>query len=108
MSLSRNLYFHPEKSGMTVVSSIDWSTENYEFDLTVVWFKDGTYMYGEDAGCSCPEEFGDHVLESLIPIRTKQDKARFKEHLHSRSRNAAYDSSVYAERIVGMLSRIEL
>lgn len=53
-----NVYYHPEKHGLTVVAEIDWSSGSYEFDTRVVWkHKDGRLFTGRDSGCSCPTPF---------------------------------------------------
>lgn len=32
-----DLYFYPEKFGLTTVGEVEWNGEPYQFDVTVVW-----------------------------------------------------------------------
>lgn len=41
-----NIYYDPEKFGLTTVGEIDWSTGSYEFDLTVVKAEADTVLRG--------------------------------------------------------------
>lgn len=63
-----NVYYDPEKFGLTKVAEID-TAGGYEFDITVVFRKeDGSFWYAQDSGCSCPTPFEDHGLDSLTPV----------------------------------------
>ncbi len=60
-----NIYYNPEKFGLTVIGEIDYG-EMYEFDKIVVWERsDGVYVWGADSGCSCPTPFEDTTLDEL-------------------------------------------
>lgn len=61
-----NIYYHPEKYGLTTVGQIEWCDDPYQFDLTVVW-KDnaGQIYWASDSGCSCPSPFEDHDRSTL-------------------------------------------
>ena len=66
-----NVYYHPEQSGLETVGEIEFSDENYQFDLLVVWQRkeDGAFFYGTDSGCSCPTPFeGVRSVEELIRL----------------------------------------
>lgn len=69
MSWDKDVYYSPEKLGLTIVGEIDWVNAPYEFDLTVVW-KDaeGKLYWYSDAGCSCPSPFED--VRSLDELET--------------------------------------
>lgn len=61
-----NVYYYPEKSGLTIFAEIEYSSGSYEFDTRVVWLhKDGRYFTARDSGCSCPTPFEDYSLENL-------------------------------------------
>ena len=64
-----NVYYSPEKFGLTVVDEYDHG-ESYEFDIRVIWkHEDGTYYTAADSGCSCPTPFeGFTSLASLTII----------------------------------------
>lgn len=64
---SPDVYYQPEKFGLTIVGSIELYDEAYQFDTIVVWWhEDGTIYVGHDSGCSCPSPFEDYTtLDSL-------------------------------------------
>lgn len=61
-----NIYYNPEKFGLTEVGQVEFSTGCYEFDTFAVW-KDGAgkFYWAQDSGCSCPEPFGGLGLENI-------------------------------------------
>lgn len=58
MDYNDNIYYNPEKWGMSIFDSID-TAGSYEFDMFVIWQKqdDNTLWYATDSGCSCPTPF---------------------------------------------------
>ena len=80
-----NVYYDPEKFGLTTVGEIEWSDGCYQFDLTVVWrTADGRLVYGEDSGCSWPGIFEDDPgVEDL----TATTPAELQIHLEERNRD---------------------
>lgn len=54
-----NMYYSPERFGLTTVGEFDLSEPDYSFDLFVVWHKDGKLYWATDHGCSCPSPFED-------------------------------------------------
>lgn len=53
-----DVYYQPERFGLTVVAEIDYSSGIYEFDFRVVWrHSSGLVLTARDAGCSCPSPF---------------------------------------------------
>jgi hypothetical protein len=58
MGYDSDIYYTPEKFGLTVVREFDEPGLSYEFNLFVIW-KDGNgqYCWAEDSGCSCPTPF---------------------------------------------------
>lgn len=66
MSYDSNFYYHPEKSGLTMLSFKDESL-SYEFDILAFWVtQDGKVYSISDLGCSCPVPFEDYnSLEEL-------------------------------------------
>lgn len=61
-----DVYYSPEKFGLTTVGEVELSNGSYEFDLFVVWQDSaGTYLWGRDAGCSCPSPFEYQGIDGL-------------------------------------------
>lgn len=64
-----DVYYQPEKFGLTVVAEIEYSTGNYEFDTRVVWrHSSGLLLTARDAGCSCPSPFEDYTSLEAVEI----------------------------------------
>lgn len=80
-----NPWYNPEHFGLEIIGYVDWSSGHYEFDYSAVWYRpeDGTWYYGKDSGCSCPEPFGDlrgiSDLESLGAYPFQVLTAKFAE-----------------------------
>jgi hypothetical protein len=74
MSWDDNVYYHPEKWGLTAVYDVEWRDEAYEFEITAVWKdKDGVFYVASDSGCSCPVPFEDYdSIESLDKYDSRQ------------------------------------
>lgn len=58
MNYENNVYYSPEKWGMSIFDQID-TAGAWEFDMFVIWEKDddNTLWYATDSGCSCPTPF---------------------------------------------------
>lgn len=69
-----NIYYAPEKFGLTILGEVEFSSGAYEFDTSVVWAStDGRVYAGDDSGCSCPSPFESVGLADLTPITRLQD-----------------------------------
>lgn len=56
-----NVYYNPEKYGLTIVGEVSWMEPCYGFDFTLVLVdEEGILWWGRDSGCSCPAPFEDH------------------------------------------------
>lgn len=102
-----NLYYNPEKFGLTPVGEIDWSDGCYQFDLTVVYRRDldGRLVYVEDSGCSCPEQFGDKG----IPDLTLCTPAELQVHLEKRQDEHVYhddDAGYRSAQILELMAKV--
>jgi len=76
-----NVYYDPEKFGLTQVGALDYSDGAYQFDLTVVWVDvSGQLYYADDSGCSCPSPFEDTGINDL----TKATVSSLRDHLRGR------------------------
>lgn len=81
-----NVYYSPEKWGLSVVAEIDYSSGSYEFDYRVVWKDDtGKLWTARDSGCSCPTPFDEcHSLDDLDVFRWEDIEAEvnrdYREH----------------------------
>lgn len=79
-----NIYYDPEKFGLTIIGDIEWGSGCYEFDQTVVFRKqDGSLAYAEDSGCSCPCPFDYMGVDDLTPVTV----AELQAHLEERSKS---------------------
>ena len=62
----RNVYYHPEASGLAVVAEIEYSDRNYVYDTRVVWrHESGKLLTARDSGCSCPTPFEEYDVMTL-------------------------------------------
>lgn len=94
-----NLYYDPEKYGLTLVGTLDYSSGSYEFDYTCVWVdEDRNLYYADDSGCSCPAPFEDTGKNDL----TKTDLRGLRDHLMGRIKEA-YGDYVTREDVVNLM-----
>lgn len=94
-----DVYYDPEKCGVTLVVMLDRPDLSYEFDMLGVWRDDATGRLGwaSDSGCSCPSpfedynSFGDLTLlgDSPDALRALEDEAWSTLLSYSESRNDA-------------------
>lgn len=83
-----NVYYNPEKFGLTTVGELDYSSGSYEFNYTVVWVDDQKNLYyDDDWGCSCPSPFEGVGLNDL----TKATVEQLHGHLRARQKDAYGD-----------------
>lgn len=94
-----NVYYDPEKFGLKIVGTLDFSSGSYEFDYTVVWTDGKNLYYHDDAGCSCPSPFDGVGLNDL----TKTNLRDLQTHLRAR-REAAYNDYVSNQDIVDLVN----
>ena len=53
-----NVYYNPEKFGLTVVGELNDPWASYDFNDLVVWkHEEGGVYWATDSGCSCPTPF---------------------------------------------------
>lgn len=105
MSYDANVYYHPEKSGLTTTGEVDFSSGCYEFDYTVVWRDaSGQLYYADDSGCSCPSPFETTGMDDLTPCTL----ADLQAHLEKRVAEDAYDGNKdrCAGEVVELLGRV--
>lgn len=101
MSYNDNVYYSPEKYGLTPVGEIEWDGESYQFNITAVWRhqETGDLYYADDSGCSCPAPF--ETYDSLDELN-KATRFEVIKHLEDRLENRyqhSYGSS--KEEVVG-------
>ena len=72
----KNIYSNPEVYGLTVLDSIEWADESYQFEMTVLWHDpetDACYV-ADDSGCSCPAPYEEYEsIGDLTKIERLQD-----------------------------------
>jgi len=80
--MQSDLYYAPEKLGLSVVTSIDYSDGNYQFDLRIVWYhaESGKHYTARDSGCSCPTPFENY--ESLEDLDEVQHTIALRSEVH--------------------------
>ena len=73
MSYDSNIYYHPEKHGLTVIDSLEHSSGFYEFDTHIAWVHtDGRVFLAHDSGCSCPTPFENYEsLDDLTQVTSE-------------------------------------
>lgn len=97
-----NIYYNTP-ANWKKIGEIDFSDGDYQFDMTVIWLRedDGTFVYAEDEGCSCPIPFEDHSIDMVMEIASLDE---IKTHLESRQQGVGeYDRSM---EIVEMIERL--
>jgi len=97
-----NIYYDPEKFGLTPIGEIDWLDGSYEFDLTVVWKRefDGRFVYAEDSGCSCPSPFESIGLDAVTVLPKRGGLKMFREHCAERQKEReGYGPDRHAETV---------
>jgi hypothetical protein len=95
-------YNSPESYGLTMVGSVEWSDEPYEFHITAVWRDEtGSWYHFEDSGCSCPMPFESVTRDSLVPTT----RAKVIEHLIAMMYDFPYGANragVLIERLMSL------
>lgn len=63
-----NVYNNPEKYGLEIIFSIDYSDGCYEYDYRVIWreIETGKLYTAHDSGCSCTSPFED--IDSILEL----------------------------------------
>lgn len=100
-----NVYYDPEKFGLTTVAQLDYGIASWDFDFTVVWQRneDGAFLYGHDSGCSCPSPFESQGLDDLTVFTTLDE---LRKHISSTESEYAKadpnDVAALIEKLHGM------
>lgn len=85
MGWDDDVYYHPEKHGLTTVGVLDFSSGSYEFDYTAVWVDEDKNLYwADDSGCSCPSPFENYDGKNDLITGSVPSLAR---HLRERQAN---------------------
>lgn len=61
---SADIYYQPEKFGITPVGEVEWDEESYSFNITAVWQSKEDpklFYWAQDSGCSCPSPFESYI-----------------------------------------------
>lgn len=95
-----DVYYNPEKFGLTTVGELDFSDGCFQFDYTVVWVDaQKNLYYADDSGCSCPSPFEGVETHAL----TKATVAQLQGHLRAR-KAAAYGEYVSDNAVVDLVN----
>lgn len=78
-----DVYYQPEKFGLTLIDKLDYSSGNYVFDFRVVWkHKSGKFYTARDSGCSCPSPFENYTdLKDLDELSISALEKEIREEL---------------------------
>lgn len=66
-----NVYYNPASSALETVGEVEWSSEPYEFNLTVILRQEDDFYWADDSGCSCPTPFENHRFPDHYEKGTK-------------------------------------
>lgn len=90
-----DVYTNPAMHGLETVGDCDFSSGEYEFNMTAVWRNPATgqLYYADDAGCSCPSPFENITrIDQLTPATRHEILAHLSKRAdasYTRSLNAA-------------------
>lgn len=96
-----NVYYEPEKFGLTVVGELEYSSGDYEFDTRVVWqHADGKFYTARDSGCSCPVPFEDYqTLNDIELLDVDALQQEFRSNINRFSMSSIADAHELMEKI---------
>ena len=107
--MTDNFYYNPEKSGLTILTTLDESDMSYEFNTFVIWeHKDGRLFYAEDSGCSCPTPFENFTELSSLNRITKTSLPYFEEELKAWNESAKLDIGTIQKTITLVKSKLRM
>lgn len=102
-----DVYYNPDKFGLTIIGEVEWSEPCYSFDTTVVWkHEDGTFYWASDSGCSCPTPFEDYTSLEDLSSGTKWDAIKAIQDMNNPTNEEDYAAPQVADlcaKIVGAL-----
>lgn len=101
-----NIYYDPEKFGLTVVAEVEYSSGGYEFNTRVVWRQKETrkLLTARDSGCSCPVPFEDINLSNVEPVDFAALRREVMEHV-STSENYHCLTAADAQKFLAKVRR---
>jgi hypothetical protein len=95
-----NVFYNPDKFGLSIVGEVEFSSGIYEFDTSVVWCDEsGQHYVADDSGCSCPEPFENVDISNLRKIDRLQDLVDYFDQRKAESYRYEPDED-YASRTV--------
>lgn len=101
-----DVYYNPEKFGLTKIAELDFSSGSYEFNITAVFTQDGVtdrFFWASDSGCSCPSPFENYTsIESL----ESGDFKRVREYLNGRFDEENYGNYVKITELHPVLEKL--
>lgn len=105
-----NVYYDPEKFGLTPVGEVEWTTPCYDYDTSVVWrTADGLYRAASDAGCSCPTPFESYALDTIDgPFTAHEVMAWLQGELDSGHDWISADDKARAEQQIARIAELVL
>ena len=102
MSYDDNVYYHPEKHGLSILEEIEHSDGYYEYDTQLfLKHQDGRVFFAEDSGCSCPTPFESYEgIESLERV-TLENFEEFEKRVlgHKYSTASAADLRTFLGKV---------
>lgn len=96
---------HPEAHGLETIGAVSWTEEDYEYDVSVLFYdaKTREYFLGSDSGCSCPHPFEDQTRADLDPVKSINE---LQAYLHALAGGPRVDNRQVEAEIVELLERV--
>jgi hypothetical protein len=60
-----NIYYSPEKFGLTTVATLDAANVSYEFYTIALWTDGQKFYWAYSSGCSCPCPFEEIGMDNV-------------------------------------------
>lgn len=100
------IHSDPEKFGLTLIGEVDFSDGNYCFDYTAAWRTgDGSLVYADDAGCSCPSPFEDTSVGDMTVCTPAELQAHLEQRQAAAKELYGDDGSLSME-IANLMARV--
>lgn len=95
-----NVYYSPEKFGLTLIAEHDLAEAFYSYDMLAVWQDVNGYYLATDSGCSCPTPFEDYKSVAMLtgPL-TKLQAIEESQNLKATNYDPIYDLADFAKFI---------
>lgn len=99
-----NVYYSPDKHGLTLLGEAELSEPNYSFDMIAAWKdKDGNIYLGTDSGCSCPTPFENYAgVQDLTGPLTIEEAIEESKSIYVPSYEYSYEPEAFEAFLAGI------